>query len=128
MYKSRMGNSLCVRVLSINENALAYMRLTHTGYVHNCLFTIPFQPFDHSFRILSSLRVKVRGSFCRTLEDICKDWAGRQLLYEIQFECLKVGCRERYPLDLCDNMEMFHHCEGHDFNLNTVRDMFGECC
>ena len=57
---------------------------------------------------------------------MCRDWTGRPLGYEIQFECLGLDCHKRYALALCDNMDMYHHCTGHSFDLNTVRDMFGE--
>ena len=51
---------------------------------------------------------------------------GRKIEYKILFECLNPGCKIRYSLDLCREGKMFHHCELHDFNLNSVRDMFGK--
>ena len=68
---------------------------------------------------------QVRESFCKTLEDMCKDWLGKIIDYKILFECLKPGCKERYPLDLCHGLEKYHHCNMHDINLNTVRELFG---
>ena len=58
---------------------------------------------------------------------MCKDWLGKIIEYDVLFECLKPGCKERYSLDLCNGMEKFHHCpKMHDFNLNIVRELFGE--
>ena len=68
---------------------------------------------------------KVRERFCKTLDEMCKDWMGRVMEYEIQFECLIDGCKRRYPLKLCDDMKIVHQCEQHNINLNAVREMFG---
>ena len=58
---------------------------------------------------------------------MCKDWLGKIIDYDVLFECLNPGCKERYPLDLCHSMEEFHHCdEVHDINLNVVRELFGQ--
>ena len=71
--------------------------------------------------------LQVRASFCRTLEDMCHDWTGRTIEYKILFECLMTDCHKKYPLDLCQEMKVCHPCDLHDFNLNTVRKMFGKC-
>ena len=71
--------------------------------------------------------MQVRESFCKTLEDMCKDWMGnRDISYSIQFQCPKPGCTERHPLALCDHIEEFLHCGKHDISLNDIRELFGE--
>ena len=57
---------------------------------------------------------------------MCRDWLGQNIDYQIMFECLKPGCKERYNLDLCYSMDKFLHCKLHDINLNTVRELFGK--
>ena len=74
------------------------------------------------FSLVSRSKNRVAESWKNT----CNDWMGRRIEYTILFECLKPGCTRRYPLDLCDNTERFHHCRMHDLDLNDVREMFGQ--